>query len=291
MSFTTRLFVVLVFVSFSVSLVSSFNLTRLSCVTPLSCHLCLFFFPIICDSTSSLSFFLERKIQKGPNSMLLLLHLHLLSIVCLEMLTFHKGVSLVFNLLFTIWVGWGPSCAHFTRVGASPILWEHWALPNRSISLVPQLQNTNKCAATLMAHRFSLCTWESWTKPYGIERRCYWGHLWEPHGNMMGTRGKNPKHSPPFKEKIWPSWLHAELSHWLHETSMSRSVCHHFWPTPMGGARRVWDIVIVWFILISSWVAHNFFFVFWKGPHWLAHHLRIKWILCFWVPFESPFGL
>jgi hypothetical protein len=33
---------------------------------------------------------------------MLLLHLHLLSIVCLEMMTFHKDASLVFNLLFTI---------------------------------------------------------------------------------------------------------------------------------------------------------------------------------------------
>jgi hypothetical protein len=33
---------------------------------------------------------------------MLLLHLDLLSIVCPEMLTFHKSSSLVFNLLFTI---------------------------------------------------------------------------------------------------------------------------------------------------------------------------------------------
>jgi hypothetical protein len=33
---------------------------------------------------------------------MLLLHLHLLSIVCLEMMTFHKDASLAFNLLFTI---------------------------------------------------------------------------------------------------------------------------------------------------------------------------------------------
>jgi hypothetical protein len=137
--------------------------------------------------------------------------------------------------------------------GASPILWEHWALPNRSISLVPQLQNRHKCATLWPA--FSVYVHESWTKPYstkpyGIELRCYWGHLWEPHGNMMGTHWeqgkKNPKISlpPPHlkRKKLDPSWLHAEPSHWVHETSMSRSVCHRFWPTLMGGARMVWDI-------------------------------------------------
>jgi hypothetical protein len=44
--------------------------------------------------------------KKKPNSMVLL-HLPLLSKLCLEMLTFHKDVSLVLNHLFTMGGGGG----------------------------------------------------------------------------------------------------------------------------------------------------------------------------------------
>jgi hypothetical protein len=71
---------------------------------------------------------------------MLLLHLHLLSIVCLEMMTSHKSASLVFNLLFTIL---GEKFIWTFHKGASPNFFEHWVLPNRSTSLVPHLQNRN----------------------------------------------------------------------------------------------------------------------------------------------------
>jgi hypothetical protein len=41
------------------------------------------------------------------------------------------------------------------------------------------------------------------------------------------------------KEKQGPSWVHAEPSHWLHEISISKTVCHHFWPGLMTGA-EIW---------------------------------------------------
>jgi hypothetical protein len=71
---------------------------------------------------------------------MLLLPLHLSSIVCLQMLTFHKGVSLVFNLLLTIL---GENFMWTFHKDISPISFEHWALPNRNIYLVPQLQIRN----------------------------------------------------------------------------------------------------------------------------------------------------
>jgi hypothetical protein len=90
---------------------------------------------------------------------MLLLHLHLLSIVCLEMMTFHKDASLAFNLLFTIlgekfmWT--------FHKGGMSPNFFEHLALPNRSTSFVPELQNRNNVLPNVtMACLFSLCIWE-----------------------------------------------------------------------------------------------------------------------------------
>jgi len=30
--------------------------------------------------------------------------------------------------------------------------------------------------------------------------------------------------------------VHAECSHWLQEISISKTVCHHFWPGLMAGA-------------------------------------------------------
>jgi len=30
--------------------------------------------------------------------------------------------------------------------------------------------------------------------------------------------------------------VHAEPSHWGHEISLSKTVCHHFWPGLMAGA-------------------------------------------------------
>jgi hypothetical protein len=83
-------------------------------------------------------------------------------------------------------------------------------------------------------------------KTYGIKMRCYWeqpwGTHWEPHGNlngnMLGTKAKWKKSSPPppapspnLKRKENNAlWVHAEPSHWLHEISISKTVCHHFWP-------------------------------------------------------------
>jgi hypothetical protein len=32
---------------------------------------------------------------------------------------------------------------------------------------------------------------------------------------------------------------HAEPSHWLHEISISKTVCHHFWPGLRSGA-EIW---------------------------------------------------
>jgi hypothetical protein len=74
-------------------------------------------------------------------------------------------------------------------------IWENWgSLPNRSTSLDPRSQISNKCA--LVWATFSVYIHESWTlgKPYGIKGRCYWeqfeehlGNLGNLHGNMMKT--------------------------------------------------------------------------------------------------------
>jgi hypothetical protein len=88
---------------------------------------------------------------------------------------------------------------------------------------------------------FSVYIHESWTlgKPYGINLRCYWEHLGEPHGKTLGTRQKQKKSllapSPPSP----PKWVWAEPSHRLHETFISKIVCHHFWPGLMMGAQTI----------------------------------------------------
>jgi hypothetical protein len=55
-------------------------------------------------------------------------------------------------------------------------------------------------------------------------------------GEHVGNKGKNKKSFPPPKpknlkeNKAKPLGVHAEPSHWLHEISISKTVCHHFWP-------------------------------------------------------------
>jgi len=59
----------------------------------------------------------------------------------------------------------------------------------------------------------------------------------------MGTHwewGKNKKSRPrPKKKELDPSWVHAEPSHWLHETFISKTVHQHFWPGLLAGAQTV----------------------------------------------------
>ncbi len=131
---------------------------------------------------------------------------------------------------------------------------EHWALPNGSTSLDPQLQNKNKCIH--QEHTFSVYIHECSTlgKPYGIKLRCYWellreqlGNLketwWEHIKNKEGKKRKKEKVPPPHpqKEKQGPSWMHAEPSHWLHEISISKTIYHHFWTGLRAGAEIWWD--------------------------------------------------
>jgi hypothetical protein len=70
-----------------------------------------------------------------------------------------------------------------------------------------------------------------------MKAMCYqehlWGTNWEHDGNTLGTWKKPSPPNPTqnLKEKISRHfWVHAEPFHWLHEISISKTVCHHFWP-------------------------------------------------------------
>jgi hypothetical protein len=62
---------------------------------------------------------------------------------------------------------------------------------------------------------------------------------------------KSSPHHPKLKrKKLEALWVHAEPSHWQHEISISKTVCHHFWP---------WLIppIINWgflFLVVLKWV-------------------------------------
>jgi hypothetical protein len=96
---------------------------------------------------------------------------------------------------------------------------------------------------------FSVCTGElSFGKPYGIKPRCYGnilgnafgnlGTLWEFENSLrtwwehIGKKEKIPVFPPPPSR----SWVHAEPSHWLHETFISKTVHPHFLPRLTAGA-------------------------------------------------------
>ncbi len=71
----------------------------------------------------------------------------------------------------------------------------------------------------------------------GISWATHW-ELDEQVNNAIENMGGSPKSekiepntpgslSIP-KGKKWPSWVHIELSHWLHENSIPKIVCHQF---------------------------------------------------------------
>jgi len=71
-------------------------------------------------------------------------------------------------------------------------------------------------------------------KPYGLNLRCYWEHLGE-HLSNLKTIWEQEKYiyiDIPFlplskRKKLDRSQVHAEPSNWLHEISLSKTVCHH----------------------------------------------------------------
>jgi len=94
----------------------------------------------------------------------------------------------------------------------------------------PPFQNRNKCAPL----DYSLYTEElnCLGKPNGIKPRCYREHLGEcilELGNILGTRGKNPKipSRPPYPQKK-KKRAPPEPSHWMHEFSVSKTVLSPF---------------------------------------------------------------
>ncbi len=124
---------------------------------------------------------------------------------------------------------------------------EQWALPNRSTPLESQSETKNK---SLMAHHFS---WYTWELSFGqtLQNKSEellgtsWGNnlgTWEPFGNLMkliGDKEKNKKNPLATQKKLDLSWVHAEPSHWLHGTFISKTICHHF----QSGLRTVAQIL------------------------------------------------
>jgi hypothetical protein len=73
--------------------------------------------------------------------------------------------------------------------------------------------------------------------------------LEEPHGNTLGTKGGKKKSShptllspPPQKKKNMSACWAFTLAAW--RNFYFQTVCHHFWPGLMAGARTVGHIVL-----------------------------------------------
>jgi hypothetical protein len=58
----------------------------------------------------------------------------------------------------------------------------------------------------------------------------------QEHIGNQGEKKRFLTHLPLKKKKLHPSWGHAEPYQWLHEISLSKTVCHHFLPRLMAGA-------------------------------------------------------
>jgi hypothetical protein len=93
-----------------------------------------------------------------------------------------------------------------------------------------------------------------WEK-FEIQLGTSWWRTWELDGNTLRTRKKTQKNSrPKRKKKLEPSWVHAEASHWVHKTFISKTVCHHFWPVLNVRATNCSACLCVSFFLWWSWL-------------------------------------
>ncbi len=97
-----------------------------------------------------------------------------------------------------------------------------------------------------MAYLFSLCTWElNFGQTIWDKTKVIWGTFWvttwepgEPYGNTyrawweQGKKEKRKNPPPPLpspkKKKSGPLTSPCWAFHWLHETFISKTVCHHF---------------------------------------------------------------
>ncbi len=77
----------------------------------------------------------------------------------------------------------------------------------------------------------------------GISQGTTW-ELEELHGNSMGTHWERGGKKIlltllPKTKKLDPSWVYVKSYRWLHESFISKTVCHHFWMGLVAGAQIV----------------------------------------------------
>ncbi len=139
-------------------------------------------------------------------------------------------------------IKWGSSQVHFFLFCNEPIWLAHhltklklWRLPKIKGYIlkyrVPPLWST------YIGERRT-----TFAKAYGIIVKCYGKHIGENIENLMGTHYElkrnmvrthwepenNEKISFPSPNSKWKKWV----SHSLHEISLPKRVCHHFWTGP-----------------------------------------------------------
>jgi hypothetical protein len=124
---------------------------------------------------------------------------------------------------------WFTHHQYFWKVGHS------WTQKSWRASLPP-----NQSMFPLCHPPFTSYIHGTWTmaKQYGIKkwhaignilrnRLKTWGTFWEQLGNLLVTKKQKKNPSPkPKRKKLSP----FEHSHWLHEISISKTICHHLQP-------------------------------------------------------------
>jgi hypothetical protein len=113
----------------------------------------------------------------------------------------------------------------------------------------------------------------------------------------LGTKEKREKFSPPspttqnLKERKKKAlWVHAEPSHWLHEISISKTVCDNFWPGLIPPL-QLFTSPIYWMRCVPSSITFFLFFFWGNKPIWLVHNSKRKWNYggsSFWAWTNSP---
>ncbi len=100
-----------------------------------------------------------------------------------------------------------------------------------------------------------------------------WRISWEHDENTLRTRGGNSLNLTPKRKKLGPSRVHPERFHWLHQTSIFKTICHHFWVGLMAG-HKMWEKCPIQLPYSLDEVPPKFFFFLATNPS-----LKKKWNL------------
>ncbi len=145
---------------------------------------------------------------------------------------------LCFSLFFGMnYIDW--SITNFFGTLGTPPIEAPLATPSRKIKIIVLPHG--------LPFQFIYVRVELWVNYMGIEVTCYWERPKEQLENLRNSMGTYWERGGkkilltllPKRKKLDPSWVYVKSSRLLHETFISKTICHHFWIGLVAGAQIV----------------------------------------------------